>query len=601
MWSLVPLRNGEPLNDAIGIPFTNEIGRQELLETTWRACGCRLGRCDPCVWVKQWAISSLSRRALQMMSDSGILQIRGKTTRKLLRINGMRVNDEESLLNRDANSSWVPALSEPMQNGTILTFQSDEHPNAILEYRMDHSDESAEQVSSAQEQESRQELPDEADDDADQKVVSLMNPPSAQGQSEDNGSKSINENVDSSLKRAAVETATSAESTRHRDIHTARQHHSFKAMRMEASLQTEASDGLNENDSHNVGTSLEMVDGSVGGDFPKEEKSGQAASDVTATDMSKHCESNGSQRIHESQNFPCGLQAASSDCCDESSNDHESSGDEKMEDLTDDIALDEATQDKENQDSQTSAQCTQDLLEKISGDIDECERKWPANVQASWQQGAYNNSRNQPLIKECVMSTISSKYARVVSSVEDVQYDVAYSGASDKQSGGSEPESSNFEGSTQNAHATKKRRSGDGKNVTPIACGSPEQALSKNEPIELLLDGDDTAANLNVTDMRPESPLHPQFRVMFIKLGYSCSTQVLPFKVKQAIAKGATVVDLLEEKPTHLLIDPAVKAEKLAKTLNFGKSKRSIRNLIKYLDEVSCNRCHLGNGHYCPF
>ena len=288
----------------------------------------------------------------------------------------------------------------------------------------------------------------------------------------------------------------------------------------------------------------------------------------------------------------------SSDCCDESSNDHESSGDEKMEDLTDDIALDEATQDKENQDSQTSAQCTQDLLEKISGDIDECERKWPANVQASWQQGAYNNSRNQPL-KECVMSTTSSKYARVVSSVEDVQYDVAYSGASDKQSGGPEPESSNFEGSTQNAHATKKRRSGDGKNVTPIASGSPEQALSKNEPIELLLDGDDNAANLNVTDMRPESPLHPQFRVMFIKLGYSCSTQVLPFKVKQAIAKGATVVDLLEEKPTHLLIDPAVKAEKLAKTLNFGKSKRSIRNLIKYLDEVSCNRCHLGNGHHC--
>ena len=150
------------------------------------------------------------------MSDSGILQIRGKTTRKLLRINGMRVNDEESLLNRDANSSWVP-LSEPMQNGTILTFQSDEHPNAILEYRMDHSDESAEQVSSAQEQESRQELLDEADDDSDQKVASL-NPPSAQGQSEDNGSKSINENVDSSLKRAAVETATSAESTRHRDI-----------------------------------------------------------------------------------------------------------------------------------------------------------------------------------------------------------------------------------------------------------------------------------------------------------------------------------------------------------------------------------------------
>ena len=79
---------------------------------------------------------------------------------------------------------------------------------------------------------------------------------------------------------------------------------------MEASLQTEASDGLNDNDSHNVRMSLEMVDGSVGGDFPNEEKSGQAASDVTATDMSKHCESNGSQRIHESQNFPCGLQAA---------------------------------------------------------------------------------------------------------------------------------------------------------------------------------------------------------------------------------------------------------------------------------------------------
>ena len=121
--------------------------------------------------------------------------------------------------------------------------------------------------------------------------------------------------------------------------------------------------------------------------------------------------------------------------------------------------------------------------------------------------------------------------------------------------------------------------------------------MSKHEPIELLSDGEVNASDLSTAGIRPEPPLHRQFRVMFIKLGYSCSTKVLPFKVKQAVAKGATVVDSLEEKPTHLLIDPAVDAEKLADNLNFGKNKRGIRNLIKYLDEVSFDRCHSENGH----
>ena len=152
MWSLVPLRHGKVLNDAIAIPLSKDaiIGRKELLTETWRACGCRemarRRRCDHCQRCKIWAMEMLSRRALQVNDDAlGILQIRGKTTRKLLRINGIRVN-QLVLLSQDENS-WAPAFT--IQHGTILTFQSEEHPHAILEFRIDYTEELLEEASSA--------------------------------------------------------------------------------------------------------------------------------------------------------------------------------------------------------------------------------------------------------------------------------------------------------------------------------------------------------------------------------------------------------------------------------------------------------------------
>ena len=434
MWSLVPLRHGEALNDAIAIPLSKDamIGRKELLKETWRACGCRVGRCDHCKRCKIWAMEMLSRRALQL-NALGILQIRGKTTRKLLRINGIRVN--QLLLPQDENA-WAPALPETIQHGTILTFQSDEHPHAILEFRIDYAEELLEEASSAVEDlESMEALLDAhpSVEDDNPKVASLNATAheSVQEQSQGHDSKSGSENVDSSLKRAAVETAESARN----DIARLS---SFKSIRMEASLQEEATDGCfytNEIDAHNVRISLETVDGSIGGGQDcSTEKSGKAvtaSNTVDATDMSMHPALYENEGMIESQNLVCGLQAAASDCCHESSNEHEAD-DVVMEDLTgnsNDVAVyDEATpqEDKENQDSQISAQCTQDLLDKIAGDIEECEQKWPAvaresvvnqtiKAEASLQHDAHCDSRNL-LLGESTMSTTTSTEAQMLSS-----------------------------------------------------------------------------------------------------------------------------------------------------------------------------------------
>ena len=180
------------------------------------------------------------------------------------------------------------------------------------------------------------------------------------------------------MQRAAVETAESARN----DI---ARHSSFKSIRMEASLQEEASDGCfytNDIDTHNVRMSLETVDGSIdGGQDCSTEKSGKvaatASNTVDATDTIMHPALYENEGMIESQNLACGLQA----CCE--------ADDVVMEDLagnSNDVAVDdEATpqEDKENQDSQISAQCTQDLLDKISGDIEECERRngppWQGN------------------------------------------------------------------------------------------------------------------------------------------------------------------------------------------------------------------------------
>jgi hypothetical protein len=130
--------------------------------------------------------------------------------------------------------------------------------------------------------------------------------------------------------------------------------------------------------------------------------------------------------------------------------------------------------------------------------------------------------------------------------------------------------------SIQEAPATKKRRYDDAR--VPIRAALTHYKAPAIEPPL-----DENVDDTNTIDA--DHPLRPPFRVMFVKLGYSCSTQVLPFKVKQAKTKGAIVVDSLEENPTHLLIDSKVTAEKLAEKLNFGK--RGIPKLIKYLEEVS--------------
>ena len=140
---------------------------------------------------------------------------------------------------------------------------------------------------------------------------------------------------------------------------------------------------------------------------------------------------------------------------------------------------------------------------------------------------------------------------------------------------------------TQEGPATKKQRSSDAR--FPTSSDSLRQTWNESGPtVEHSLNRNKDNANTDTT--RAEHSAR-QFKVMFVKLGNSCSSLVLPFKEKHAKAKGAIVVDSLEENPTHLLIDSAVKAEKLAEKLNFGK--RGIPKLIKYLEDVRMLVCIL--------
>jgi DNA polymerase/3'-5' exonuclease PolX len=492
-----------------------------------------------------WGAANISRRAL-MLCKNQTLKFRGKNTRTLLKIDGTRV---KNMKHKHGDTYWT-TLVKPIHNGTVLTFSLETMPEAPLEFQFQYTKPTLEECSIS----------------IDDLVESMKEAPRIR-----QGMIQISDCVDENgAGKTAPEPSMEVEliekeeaSSKHKAAHVA----DASAM-LPSSLSVRRHSSSSRDSMRMDETALGHLRDSI----RRKEKDAYECDDLM--DFRQRFDAHGKA-------FVATLDDKSSDVLPDEpilqKNDH----------FQESLSIPE-------QESQLSAMCTQDLLEKISCDIDECEQNWPASSErqtvgetlsshtSTMNDGAHDFS-HQP----CDTNTkaLTRIGAQIVSGDEAqaMQQDTARTGSSREEpavaddataidASGLAFESTND--SIQEAPATKKRRSDDAR--VPIRAALTHYKAPAIEPPL-----DENVDDTNTIDA--DHPLRPPFRVMFVKLGYSCSTQVLPFKVKQAKTKGAIVVDSLEENPTHLLIDSKVTAEKLAEKLNFGK--RGIPKLIKYLEE----------------
>ena len=128
-WALIPLRNNQPLGSNTIISLEKPVGRRELLEGIWKACGCQSGTCDTCSTLA-WGKSALSRQLLRVFGDDA-LQVRGSNAHRIVRIHGKPVFEV-------GNREWSGNLK--LKEGMLLTLQRDDVPEAVLEYRVTKTD-----------------------------------------------------------------------------------------------------------------------------------------------------------------------------------------------------------------------------------------------------------------------------------------------------------------------------------------------------------------------------------------------------------------------------------------------------------------------------
>jgi hypothetical protein len=504
-----------------------------------------------------WGVTNISRRALTLCQKDQTLKFRGKNTRRILKLDGTRVKNMTH--KHSDHIHWTTLVNKPIQNGTVLTFSLKVMPEAPLEFQFQYTKPTLEECSIAI-------------DDLENSMETTPRIHARQGgiiQSD-----GVDENV--------ADEKTAPEPSMEVELIEEKEEASFKhkAAHVITGASAMLPSSLSVRHSRTSGDSMHMDDeialGHLQDSIRRKEKDANGCDDVT--DFRQRFDANGKA-------FVATLDDKSSDILPDEpilQNDHSQGS----------LSIRE-------HESQISALCTQDLLQKISCDIDECEQNWPAPKQqtvgeprsscgpSTMNDGAHDLShqpRDTKALTRIGAQIVSGDEAQAMqqdtaprtgTSGREVQQPAAVTAApSTIDASGPAFESTND--STQEGPATKKRRSDDAR--VPIrAALAHYKAPAIEPPLDENVDDTNT--------IHADHPARPPFRVMFVKLGYSCSTQVLPFKVTQAKTKGAVVVDSLEENPTHLLIDSKVTAEKLAEKLNFGK--RGIPKLIKYLEEVS--------------
>lgn len=133
---LYPLRRGKRLRYS-SCAYIEEgiVGRRELLECCWKACGYRCHPkkklCSDCAKIQEWAIRGLSRQMLRISHSH--LQIKGMNALDIVRVNGKKLSIPEG-----NPHEWAGSVT--LQTGMLLTLKRDDFPDAALEFDIELGD-----------------------------------------------------------------------------------------------------------------------------------------------------------------------------------------------------------------------------------------------------------------------------------------------------------------------------------------------------------------------------------------------------------------------------------------------------------------------------
>ena len=117
------------------------MGRKELLECVWKACGCtnpkQKKRCKACGRLKEWAVKSVSRKMLRLQGN-GDLRIKGINALEIVRVDGIKVKQQithnDNRQTNPNNQEWQGPIR--LRDGSILSIQRDDYLKDPMEFQV---------------------------------------------------------------------------------------------------------------------------------------------------------------------------------------------------------------------------------------------------------------------------------------------------------------------------------------------------------------------------------------------------------------------------------------------------------------------------------